>query len=598
MSATSPDKTNLYSRLSKLVIPYKSTFILGVILTLSLALLGPVRPYLFQYVLDHAVPAKNVSELRFWMLIALASVFVQVVLMYYQTRVTNFIGQSVINDLRKQVFAHILTLRIQYFDRIPVGTLLTRTVSDIQTLSSVFSEGIVTISGELLQLGFILGLMFYTNWRLTLVCLIVMPLLLLATWVFKIYVKSAFEAVRKYVAEMSAFLQEHITGVLVTQLHNRESHEFKAFKAVNQKHRNAHLDSVFYYSVFFPVIDLISSLATALLVWYGANGVLTGEISFGVLVAFLMYIQMFFRPIRMLADQFNTLQMGVVSAERIFKVLDTQEFISNQPNAIAAPQAGDKQTVHVTFDKVNFYYNPDQPILKNISFEVSPGTTTALVGATGSGKSTIINTLLRLYEIQSGQILINQIPLQSYEVNSLHQITSLVLQDVFLFSGTIFDNITLYRKDITLEAVQQASEEVGAHKFIERLPGGYFYRVGERGGSLSAGQRQLIAFIRSLVFNPNLLLLDEATANIDSETELLIQKAIAKILYKRTAIIVAHRLSTIQQAHQILVIHKGEIVERGNHQELLAQKGRYYKLYRLQYEVTERMKTPPPFITT
>jgi ATP-binding cassette subfamily B protein len=300
----------------------------------------------------------------------------------------------------------------------------------------------------------------------------------------------------------------------------------------------------------------------------------------------------------MLADQFNTLQMGVVSAERIFKVLDTQEFISNHPNAIPAPQAGDKQTVHVRFDNVNFYYNPEQPILKNISFEVYPGTTTALVGATGSGKSTIISILLRLYEIQSGQILINQIPLQSYELNSLHQITSLVLQDVFLFSGTIFDNITLYRKDITLEAVQQASEEVGAHKFIERLPGGYFYRVGERGGSLSAGQRQLIAFIRSLVFNPNLLLLDEATANIDSETELLIQKAIAKILYKRTAIIVAHRLSTIQQAHQILVIHKGEIVERGNHQELLAQKGRYYKLYRLQYEVTERMKTSPPFITT
>ena len=581
---STPKSSNkaIYSRLSKLIRPYKSTFFTGLVLTLTIALVNPARPYIFQYVIDNPVVTRDLHSVRHWMFLAVMLLLGQTVLMYYQTWLTHKLGQLIMNDLRKQIFAHILKLRLQYFDKSPVGTLITRTISDIQTLNAVFSEGVVTIVGELLQLIAILFIMFYTSWQLTLITLAILPLLLLATQVFRVKVKVAFENVRKYVAEMNTFLQEHITGNLITQLFSRENNEYKTFEKVNANHRDAHLNSVLYYSIFFPVIEIIAALAIAVIVWYGAGSVLDGNITFGVLVAFLLYIQMFFRPIRMLADQFNTLQMGVVSAERIFKVLDTNEFIDNHQNGLSTQNLQGKP-VSIEFQNVNFEYIENQPVLNNISFQVNPATTTAIVGATGGGKSSIINTLMRFYEIQNGNILINGKDTREYQLDELRNIMGLVLQDVFLFSGTIMDNITLQRKNIPFEHIQNAVNQVGANKFIDQLPGKYYFRVGERGASLSTGQRQLLAFVRVLLFNPSILLLDEATANIDTETETVIQQAIQNILKNRTAIIVAHRLSTIQQANQILVIHKGNIAEKGNHQELLTLKGNYFKLYQLQY---------------
>lgn len=583
-SATAPtgSRRTILRRLTQLVGPYRRTFAVAVVLTLAGSLLNPLRPYLFQYTIDNPIAKGDVASVRWWIILITGTVLLQAVLQYYQTWTTNWLGQSIMNDLRRQVFAKILGQRIQYFDKNPIGTLQTRTISDIQTLNTVFSEGFVTMIGELLQLIGIVAVMFWIDWRLTLVGLSIIPLMLLSTYVFQRRVRTAFDRVRKYVAALNAFLQEHISGMLVTQIFNREAEEYKRFKDINKKHMRAHLDTVLYYSIFFPVVEIIAALALALVVWYGAGSMLRGEITFGVLFSFLLFIQMFFRPIRLLADQFNTLQLGIVSAERIFKVLDTNDHLPEQPNAagvhtlLQAPAA-------IQFRDVHFAYNPGEPVLRGISFDVPSGTTTAIVGATGAGKSSVVNTLLRYYEIQQGSIVVAGQDIRAVQQDALRGYMGLVMQDVFLFGGTIAENITLFNTDIPLERVQDAARRVGAHHFIEQLPGGYHYRVGERGATLSTGQRQLLSFIRVLVYDPKILLLDEATANIDTETEELIQQAIATVLAGRTSIIIAHRLSTIQKAHQILVMHRGEIVERGNHQQLLAQGGFYKKLYLMQY---------------
>ncbi|MCS6903852.1 MAG: ABC transporter ATP-binding protein [Bacteroidia bacterium] len=578
----SSTKKNTFHRLLIFLLPYKKTFIIGLLLTFISSILNPIRPYWIQSIIDNEIAAGNTSALRISILGVAMLVILQAVLMYFQIVTTHTLGQNILNDMRNTVFEHILHLKVQYFDKTPIGILQTRTISDIQTLNNIFSEGLVTIGGEFLQLITILILMFITSWQLTLLVLAIIPLLVIAIYVFKKNVNEAFNRVRKYVAELNSYLQEHITGLTITQLFNKEKREAQNFDRINQLHQKAHIDTIYYYSIFFPVVEFMAALALAIVVWHGTQEVLQENITFGVLVAFLMYIQMFFRPIRMLADQFNALQLGIVSAERIFKVLDTQDFIldpqqpQNNPNLFHKP-------VSITFENVTFGYNPLHPVLKNISFHVCAGTTTAIVGATGSGKTTIFNLIKRFYEIEQGKILIDNLPVQSYTQAELHKAIGVVMQDVFLFSGSIYDNITLFNPHFSLSQVQKAAEIIGIHSFIMQLPQGYYFRVGERGATLSAGQRQLIAFVRILLYNPKIILLDEATANIDSQTEVLIQNALTQVLSHRTCIIIAHRLSTIQRADQIIVMRKGEIVESGKHDELLQKNGYYKKLFMYQY---------------
>lgn len=556
-------------------------FALALLFTILGALLAPVVPYLFQYVLDNPTVRGDVSGVRFWILVILGVLVLRSVIMYVQTMLTGWLGQSVIRDIRIQVYRHITRMRAKYFDQNPVGMLQTRTISDVEVLNDVFSNGLVSIMGELLTLVTIFTIMMVVSWKLTLVILITLPLLLGATIVFKNTIKAAFQGVRKYVSEMNSFLQEHITGMLVIQIFNREKVEYDRFDDINGKHRDANLKSVLAYSIFFPTVEIITALATALLVWYGVGRVLDGVITFGALVAFLMYINMFFRPIRMLADRFNTLQLGMVSAERIFKVLDTEDRIED--TGTRTEIQGQDGPLNIAFRKVWFAYNEQDWVLKDISFDVKAGKKVALVGSTGAGKTTIINLLSRLYEINRGRICINDVDITELKLEKLRSLIGLVLQDVFLFSGSIYDNITLNNPNIPREQVQKAAAYVGADRFISQLPGGYDYNVQERGATLSAGQRQLIAFARVLVYDPSILILDEATSSIDTESEELIQHAIEKVMAGRTSIIIAHRLSTIQKADQILVMDKGEIMERGNHQELLEQDGIYKRLYLLQF---------------
>jgi len=570
-------------RLLGMMAPYRGYFFFALFLTLTLSVLGTVRPLLVSYAIDQAVVGEEHNMLLTWVWIIIGLLVVQTVLMYFSTYLTNWLAQTIMNNLRNRVFSHLLRQPLRLFDRTPIGTLQTRTISDIETLNDVFSQGFVEIVGDLLQLVLIAGFMFYQSWELTLVVFAILPFIFISTRIFQKKVKLAFQTVRKLVSDLNAFTQEHISGLLTTQIFNREKEEERRFDMLNTKHRDANLDAVLYYSVFFPVIEILSALALAVLVGWGARGVLDNTVSFGVLVSFLMYINMFFRPIRMLADQFNTLQYGMVSAERVFRLVDTDE--RPAPTTNPAPvQFNVSRPPAIEFKNVNFGYNPGELVLHDVSFRVEPGTSTALVGATGSGKSSIISLIQRFYEINTGEVLIDGTDIRRYDPEALRSRTGLVLQDVFLFSGTIHDNITLFNPDITREQVREAARRIDADKFIERLPGGYDFAVGERGASLSTGQRQLLNFLRVLVYNPAVLLLDEATANIDTETEELIQHAIQTVLQGRTSLVVAHRLSTIQAADQILVLSKGHIVERGTHQSLLAAEGVYKKLYLLQYE--------------
>ncbi|MFD2743094.1 MULTISPECIES: ABC transporter ATP-binding protein [Sphingobacterium] len=570
--------SKLLNRLAQYIRPYRTVFWISVVLTILLAAVAPALPMLVEHTVDRYILAGNPGGLTKMLIAMIALLLLQTVIRYFHTLMTNTLGQSVIRDIRIQVFEHITNLRLKYFDNTPIGRLITRTISDLETIANIFSEGLIQIIGDLLQLVVILIVMFYTDWRLTLVVLIPMPLMIAATYIFKEAMKSAFQSVRTWVSNLNTFLQEHISGMAIIQYFAREEQEMRKFKEINAEHRNAHIRANWYFSIFFPVLEVIVAIATGLLVWYGAKQILADSISPGVVVAFLMYITMIFRPIRELIDKFNTLQMGMISAERIFEVLDTQEFTPD--NGTYKP---DSVRGRIEFKNVWFAYNEEKWVLKDISFTVQPGETLALVGATGAGKSSTINILSRFYEIQRGQILLDGVDIREYDLTYLRQTISTVLQDVFLFSDTILNNINLYDHTISMDAIVDAAKKVGAHEFIERLPGGYNYQVQERGSTLSAGQGQLISFIRALVHDPKILILDEATSSVDTETEQLIQSAIENLMDGRTAIVIAHRLSTIQRADKIIVLEKGEMLEAGSHQELLALDGAYKKLYDLQF---------------
>ena len=582
MSKITGDAINvgLLRRVFQYVKPYSKIFAWSIVLTILLALIAPVRPFLIQYTLDNYIMKDNYAGLQSMMILMVVLLVLQAVIQFSHTYLTNMLGQSAIRDLRISVFNHITNLRLKYFDNTPIGQLITRTVSDLETIAEIFSEGLIVIIGDILMVIVIIAVMVYKDWALTLVVLLPMPLLIVATSVFQKAIKSAFQDIRTQVSNLNTYLQEHITGVSIIQYFAREEQEYKKFVEINTLYRDANIRSNWYYSIFFPVVEIISAMSLGLLVWYGAKSILQNPlvVTPGTIAEFILYISMLFRPIRELADKFNTLQMGMVGAERVFKVLDTDEMTSN--SGIQQPgQMGGA----ITFDQVWFAYNEEQYVLKNLTFEVGAGKTIALVGATGAGKSSTINILNRFYEIGKGEIRIDGIKIQDYELGYLRSKIATVLQDVFLFSDTIFNNITLNNPRITMEEVVDAAKKVGAHDFIERLPGGYQYNVMERGATLSAGQAQLISFIRALVYDPAILVLDEATSSVDTETEMLIQRAIEKLMKGRTSIVIAHRLSTIQKADQILVLDKGEIKEMGTHQQLLKLNGYYKKLYDLQF---------------
>src|SRR6478609_276751 len=528
-------------RLMGFVKPYKGRFYLVIFLTLFLGLLTPVRPILIQYTIDRHVQFGNYWAMVNVMLLILALLVVQSVVQYVHTYVSGRIAQFIIRDIRIQLFQHIIQLRLRFFDKTPIGRLVTRTISDVETLADVFSEGIAAMAGDLLQIIFLLGFMFYEDWRLALLSLSTIPLLLISTYVFKEKIKVAFSDVRNAVANLNTFVQEHISGMNIVQIFGSEKREFEKFNEINEEHKHANLRSVLYYSVYYPVAELIAAAGIGLLVWYGARGVINYEqtgITIGKLIAFIMYIQMFFRPIRMIADRYNTLQMGIVSSSRIMNLLDEQEHV--QKNGSHAPT---HLNGAVQFDHVWFAYNDENYVLKDVTIDIKPGETVALVGATGAGKSSVINLLNRFYEINKGIIRVDGIDLKEYDLGNLRKNVGVVLQDVFLFSDSILNNITLGNKEVTEEMVWHAADIVGAKKFIERLPGKLHYNVMERGSTLSVGQRQLISFIRAMVYDPKILVLDEATSSVDTETEEMIQEAIAKMMEGRTSIVIAHRLS-------------------------------------------------------
>lgn len=588
MSKITGDAFNvgLLKRVFEYVKPYRKTFAWSVVLTLLLAIIAPVRPFLIGYTLDEFILKGDYSGLVKMTILMLLLLILQTLFQYSHTLLTNILGQSAIKDLRVNVFNHITKLRLKYFDQTPIGQLITRTVSDLETIADIFSEGLIAMIGDLLQVIVIIAFMLYVDVELTIVVLLPIPLLIVATRIFQKAIKKAFQEIRTEVSNLNTYLQEHISGISIIQYFAREDQEYKKFIKINSRYRDANIRSNWYYSIFFPVVEMISATSLGLLIWYGANSILKNplEVKPGVITTFIMCINMLFRPIRELADKFNTLQMGMVGAERVFKVLDTKETTEN--NGRYAPE---QMQGAISFDKVWFSYNQDENtegenyVLKDISFEVKAGQTIALVGATGAGKSSTINILNRFYEIQKGTIKVDGVDIKAYELSYLRSNIATVLQDVFLFSDTIFNNITLNNPKITFDEVVDAAKKVGAHDFIERLPGGYHYNVMERGATLSAGQAQLISFIRALVYQPSILVLDEATSSVDTETEMLIQTAIDKLMQGRTSIVIAHRLSTIQKADLIIVLDKGEIKEKGTHQALLKLDGYYKKLYDLQF---------------
>jgi len=569
-------------RILKFIKPYQGRFYFLILLTILLGLLTPLRPLLIQYTLDTHVAVGKYWDMVNVMFLILGLLVLQSVVQYVHTYISGRIGQYVIRDIRIQLYQHIINLRLRFFDKTPIGRLVTRTISDVETLADVFSEGLAAMAGDLLQIVFILIFMFLTDWRLALVSLSTVPLMLLSTYVFKEKIKVAFNDVRNAVANLNSFVQEHLTGMNIVQMFGSEKREFEKFNEINKEHRDANLRSVLYYSVYFPVAEIIAAMGIGLLVWYGAKGVINQEqtgITIGTLMAFIMYIQMFFRPIRMIADRYNTLQMGIVSSSRIINLLDDRTDVV--PNGTFKPQL---VKGNVSFDHVWFAYNDANYVLKDVNLEIQSGETLALVGATGAGKSSIINLLNRFYEINRGSIRVDGVDIKEYDLGVLRKNIGVVLQDVFLFSDSIRYNITLGNPDVTDEMILHAADLVGARKFIDRLPGGLDYNVMERGSTLSVGQRQLLSFIRAMVYDPKILVLDEATSSVDSETEGMIQEAISKMMTSRTSIVIAHRLSTIQKANKIIVLDKGEIKETGTHESLLTQQGLYAQLHKMQYK--------------
>jgi ATP-binding cassette subfamily B multidrug efflux pump len=544
-----------------------------------LAVLSPIRPLLIQYAVDNFIVIPDPSNLFRITILMIILLILEAIFQFLQAYLANWIGQSVIRDIRVQVFQKITGFRLRFIDQTPLGTLVTRVISDIETIADIFSQGVLIIIGDILKLIVVIIFMFVTDWKLALFSMAPVPVLLVATNIFKNYIKRAFQDVRTAVAELNTFVQEHLTGMIIVKAFAKERREYKRFTDINKRHRDAHIRTVWANSIFFPVVEILSAVSIALLVWWGAGEVLKEHTTVGSLMAFILYIYMLYRPIRQLADRFNILQMGMVSSERVFKLIDKDENIKQYGATRISRLKGE-----INFKDVWFAYSNEDWILKNINFNVEAGSTIAFVGSTGAGKTTIINLIGRFYEFQKGQISIDNADIRSYQRTDLRTAIGIVLQDVFLFSDTIFNNITLGDASITLETVRNAAKKVGADKFINRLPGGYDFNVGERGGMLSSGQRQLIAFIRAYVYNPSVLILDEATSSIDSETERLIQQAIDVLTENRTALIIAHRLATVKKADKIIVLDKGEIIEEGSHSELIKLEGAYQKLFELQFD--------------
>jgi ATP-binding cassette subfamily B protein len=584
MSEKATINLSVFKRLIAYAKPYKGILLLAVLSTLVLSILGPTRPALIgNMVNNYIIKNQDGNMLFFWSMIIIGMLLLEGVLQFTSSYLSNLLAQSVIKDIRQKIFGHILTFRMRYFDGTPIGALVTRVVSDLEAITEVFSAGLMDIAGDLLSLIIILIWMFSSNWELSIMVIIPIPLLLIATRIFARAMRDSFQLERAQVTKLNNFVQERLTGMNIVQLFNREKQEYAGFEEINKGHRQAHINAVWANSIFFPVVELLSSLSIALLLVYGAlkvGGKSQKEISnmYGEIISFILWVNMLYRPIRQLADKFNILQRGTVRAERVFEILDLKEHIQDNGTVDTCDfnQA-------ITFNQVSFAYKNEEWVLKNIDLTIKPGSTVAFVGATGAGKSTIVNLLGRFYEYQKGAIFIGETDLQTIELSYLRKNIAIVLQDVFLFSDTIHNNITLGDTSISREQVIEASKAVGAHDFISKLPNDYDYQVGERGGVLSVGQRQLLSFIRACVYNPHILILDEATSSVDNESEEMIQNATAQLTKGRTSIVIAHRLSTIQNADKIIVLDKGEIKEMGSHAELLQKEGYYRKLYDMQF---------------
>jgi ATP-binding cassette subfamily B protein len=589
MSATIPAKKivdiHLLKRVFKYVLPYKNKFYWSLILTIFLAIIAPIRPWLIQLTINKGLqPNANFAWLHGAAEVIIGVTLLQIALLIIEsigrfifTFFTASLGQSVVKDIRDNTFNKIVHLNLSQFDHTPIGTLTTRTINDIESINDIFSDGLIPMVADLLSIISVLVFMFYIDWQLTLVCLAPFPLLIIATYYFKESVNKSFTQVRNAVAALNAFVQEHITGMAVVQAFAAQSRELKKFNSINQQHKQANITSIFAYSVFFPVVELVLAISLGLLVWWAGGRAQVNAA--GNITAFILCLNLLFRPLRVIADKFNVLQMGMIASQRVFKVLDNTDTAAN--NGTLQPQ---HIQGNLAFSNVWFAYNNEEYVLKNISFNINKGQTLAIVGNTGSGKTSIISLVNRLYHIQKGQITIDEQNIEAYELLYIRSKIAVVLQDVFLFSGSIYDNVTLRNPAITMQQVIDAAKMIGIHDFIMQLPNNYQYNVMERGATLSLGQRQLLSFVRALLYNPAILILDEATSSIDTESEQLIQQAIDKLIAGRTAIIIAHRLSTISKANKIMVLDKGEIKEIGTHQTLLAQKGYYSTLYDMQFE--------------
>ena len=575
----------LFKRLLGYTKPYKWTFAFVAFAAIALSVLGVLSPILLEKAIDESILPKDWNGLVYYIILMIVVLLGEVLFQFSFIYYANWLGQTVIRDIRVKLFKLMMSFRMKYFDKSAVGRLTTRAVNDIETIASIFSEGLFTIASDLLKMVAILGVMFYQSWELTLISISIMPILIYATRVFQRAMKGAFEEVRNQVANLNTFVQERITGMKIVQIFAREETEYKRFEEINEEHKKAWIKTVWYNSIFFPIAEISGSISIGLIVWYGGLNAVAdkfanpGDITLGVITAFIQLSQMLFRPLRMIADKFNTLQMGMVAANRVFGILETKSHIADEGDIELKETRGD-----IEFKEVHFGYNEDEEVIKGISFSVQSGQTIALVGATGAGKSTIINLLSRFYEINGGEICIDGISIKDYTLPSLRSHIAVVLQDVFLFADTILNNITLGDETITEETVIAAAKEIGVHEFISSLPDGYHYNVKERGTMLSSGQRQLIAFLRAYVSNPSILVLDEATSSVDSYSEEMIQIATDKITKGRTSIVIAHRLATIKKASQIIVMDSGKIVEKGTHKELLKKENGFYKnLYEVQF---------------
>lgn len=579
--------SKLMKRLLIYIKPYKQYVIAAILFNILVAAIGPLRPYLSKVAIDDYIMNKNYDGLLLIVGVLFVSLVIQAVVQYYLTFFTELMGQKIIYDIRIQLFSHVQRLALKYFDRTPIGRTVTRVTNDVDALNEMFSSGVITVFSDIFMIVFIFIFMFSMSWELSLVALAVIPILFYATFLFRRKVREEYRNVRTHLARLNSYMQEHVTGMNAVQMFAKEKKELEKFSSINNDFKTANIRSVFYYAIFFPFVELLSAVSISMVIWFASGEILQGVLTFGILTAFIQYIEMFWRPVRDLSEKYDILQRAMAASERIFNLLDNKTVIKNTENPILLQ----KIRGEIEFKDVWFSYNPGEYVLKNVSFKINPGETIAIVGATGAGKTSIVNILTRFYDIEKGSITLDGIDIRNLHKNDLRKHISMVLQDVFLFSGTIKSNISLGNEKISEEQILDAAKTVGADKFISKLSNKYDEEVKEKGATLSVGQRQLISFARALAYNPQILILDEATSSVDTETEQLIQNAIEKLLVGRTSIVIAHRLSTIQNANKILVMHKGELKETGTHQELLAKRGIYYRLYELQYKDQEIIKT-------